>query len=85
MARKKSPLSSPLRVWQSDGRLGGLDNVEYGITLTLFQIRNLLVYNKKYQSISDITNSLNIRATALGLLTKSKIHFNLVTSVLTSW
>ena len=27
----KSPLSSPLRVWQNDCRLGGRNNVGYGI------------------------------------------------------
>ena len=26
---------SPFKVWQSHGRLGGLDNVEYGITILL--------------------------------------------------
>ena len=28
----KSPLSSPLRVWQSESRLRGLENVEYGMS-----------------------------------------------------
>ena len=48
---------SPLRVWQSHGSLGGLDNVEYGTNLSSFVLRQEFQEMKEACMVKDAIRS----------------------------